>query len=192
MRRLATGAIAFSAAVFAANYILPLGSLLICAAVMAALGALLLLSRRRWLRGVEIAMFAAALGLTVFALHARSTTFPARELDGQTVTIEATLLDYPDVYSGYCRAEIRLGGELPHLKTLLYDNKMQLAGAEPGQKLTLTARLRAADTRYGKDYDYYNAKGIYLTASSKSDIVLTDGGFHSPRFRPVRGAALPR
>lgn len=177
MRRLATGAIAFSAAVFAANYVLPLGSLLICAAVMAALGALLLLSRRRWLRGVEIAMFAAALGLTVFALHARRTAIPARELDGQTVTIDATLLDYPDVYSGYCRAEVRLGGELPHLKALLYDNKMQLAGAEPGQKLTLTARLRAADTRYGKDYDYYNAKGIYLTASSKSDIVLTDGGF---------------
>ena len=93
MRRLATGAIAFSAAVFAANYVLPLGSLLICAAVMAALGALLLLSRRRWLRGVEIAMFAAALGLTVFALHARRTAIPARELDGQTVTIDAALLD---------------------------------------------------------------------------------------------------
>ena len=185
MRRLATGAIAFSAAVFAANYVLPLGSLIVSAVVMASLGALLLLSRRRWLRGVEIALLAAALGLTVFSLHARRTILPARELDGQTTEIEATLLDYPDVYDSYCCAEIRLGGELPHLKALLYDNEMQLAGAEPGQTLTLTARLRAADTRYGKDYDYYNAKGIYLTASSKSDIMLTDGGFSVSTF-PAR------
>ena len=80
MRRLATGAIAFSAAVFAANYVLSLGSLLICAAVMAALGALLLLSRRRWLRGVEIAMFAAALGLR-FTPGARR--FPRVSLTGR-------------------------------------------------------------------------------------------------------------
>lgn len=175
MRVLAIGAAAFSAAVFAANYILPTGSLIPAAAAFAAAAVLLLAARRRWLRGFIIAAFAVAAGCAVFRLHADRTTVPAAELSGETLEIDAVLLDYPAEYDGYCRAEVRLSGDMPHLKTLLYDDEKQLAGAQPGEHIHLTARLKAADTRYGKDYDYYNSKGIYLTAYAKSNITVSEG-----------------
>lgn len=172
MRVLAVGAGAFSVAVFAANYLLPMNTLIPLALALAALGTVLLFARRRWLRGAVIAAFALALGLGVFYVHSLRTTVPARELSEQTVEIDAVLLDYPAVYDNYCRAEIRLTGELPHLKALLYDNNKSLVNAKPGARLHLTAKLKAADVRYGKDYDYYNSKGIYLTASGKSKISM--------------------
>ena len=70
MRVLAIGAAAFSAAVFAANYILPTGSLIPAAAAFAAAAVLLLAARRRWLCGFIIAAFAIAAGCAVFRLHA--------------------------------------------------------------------------------------------------------------------------
>ena len=173
MRRLATAATAFSAAVFAANYVLPANRLpvLAIAAAVAAI-ALSAFFRGRRTRAAIITLFAFAAGLSAFMLHSARTTAPARRLDGEIADVTAVLLDYPDVYDSYCRAEVRLGGALPHLRAILYDNDRALAAAEPGQTVALTAKLRAADTRWGKDYDYYNAKGIYLTLSTKSDIKI--------------------
>lgn len=184
MRKLATAAAAFSAAVFAANYALPDNRLpaLAAAAAVCAL-ALSAFFRGKRTRGAIIALFAFAVGLGAFMLHSARTTAPACRLDGETVEVTAVLLDYPDIYDDYCRAEVRLGGALPRLRAILYDSGSTLAAAEPGQTVRLTAKLRAADTRWGKDYDYYNAKGIYLTLSAKSDIVIL------PKARSA--AALP-
>lgn len=190
MRSLAIGAGAFSAAVFAANYILPLNALIPLAIALVVIGVLLLLTRRRWLRAVVIAAFSLAVGLTVFAAYTDRTTVPAKELSGQTLEIDAVLLDYPIVYDGYCRAEVRLTGELPHLKALLYDNNKDLVGVEPGVRLHLTAKLKAADTRYGKDYDYYNSKGIYLTASGKSNISVDSEALYLPALPTKINRAL--
>ena len=49
MRKLATAALAFSAAVFLANYVLPIDRLVLPAVLLMSLGALLALLRRRWL-----------------------------------------------------------------------------------------------------------------------------------------------
>ena len=173
MRRLATAAVAFSAAVFAANYLLPTGAITVLCAASAVLALVLTaFFRNKHSHRAIIALFAFAAGLAAFMLHSARTTVPAHELDGETVEMTAVLLDYPDEYDDYCRAEVRLGGALPRLKAILYDNGGALAFAEPGQTVRLTAKLRAADTRWGKDYDYYNSKGIYLTASAKSDIEI--------------------
>lgn len=190
MRSLAIGAGAFSTAVFAANYILPLNALIPLVIALVIIGILLLLMRRKWLRAVVIAAFSLAVGLTVFVAYTARTTVPAKELSGQTLEIDAVLLDYPIVYDGYCRAEVRLTGELPHLKALLYDNNKDLVGVEPGARLHLTAKLKAADTRYGKDYDYYNSKGIYLTASGKSNISVDNEAMYLPALPAKINRAL--
>jgi competence protein ComEC len=185
MRRLAVGALAFSAAVFAANYLLPLRILYVLATVFAGAGILLIIIKRRGFLRTKIALLAAAVGFAAFGIHSARTELPAKELDGQTLTISGTILDYPSIYSGYCRVEIRLDDELPHLKTILYDNKMELTDAQPGQHISLTAKLKAADTRYGQDYDYYNSKGIYLRATAKSDIIIDGGNTKSIAVFPV-------
>ncbi len=84
MRRLATAALAFSAAVFLANYILPTGWLIVPAVLAAALGAALSLFRRRWLRPLVIALLFFSLGLTEYAVYDRLTVRRAAEYAGET------------------------------------------------------------------------------------------------------------
>ena len=178
MRKLATAALAFSAAVFAANYIIPSAWVPVFAIVLAVCGAVVSAFRRKWMRGIVITLIAAAIGLGLFYIHAQRTTVKARELDGMHCALNVRLLDYPQVYDGYCRANVCVeGDDLPHLNALLYDNEMWIARAEPGQELPLTGTLRAADTKYGEDYDYYNSRDIYLNISSDSAIAVVDRGF---------------
>ncbi|MBQ9248995.1 MAG: hypothetical protein IJ179_01340 [Oscillospiraceae bacterium] len=186
MRKLATAALAFSAAVFAANYILPAVWLPVFAITLAIGGAALAAFHRKWLRGFVIAAIAAAVGLGLFYIHAQRTTVKARELDGTSCELTVRLLDYPQVYDSYCRASVRMEGEgLPRLNALLYDNDMWITGAEPGQILRFTGSLKAADTKYGEDYDYYNSRDIYLTINAKSAVAVVDRGFDL-RTIPVR------
>ena len=98
MRKLAAGALSFSAAIFAANYVLPLSFCLPLSAFCLVLGLSLLIFRRKWLLGFEIGFVSAAVALGVFSLHASCTHLPAKELDGAELEIEATVLDYPRVY----------------------------------------------------------------------------------------------
>ncbi len=186
MRKLATAALAFSAAVFAANYILPSVWAPVCAAALAVLGAVLLAFRRKWLRGLVIALLGMALGLGWFSAHALLTKVPAAELDGKTREITARLLEYPQTYDTYCRALVRLEGDgLPHLDALVYDSGRWLRNAEPGQIVRFTGRLGPADTKYGEAYDAYNARDIYFVIRTKSLILTLDRGF-DVRSIPVR------
>ena len=173
MRKLACGALAFSAAIFAANYILPFSWLPLLASALAILGLSLVLLRRKWLLGFEIAIISAAVGLAVFCLHSAVTSIAAEKFSGSKLEISAVIRDYPRVYEDYCSVELHLTGEnTPRLKALLYDSEKVLDGALPGQRIRLTATLRSADSRYGEDYDYYYSKGIYLIANSNSEAEL--------------------
>lgn len=186
MRKLAICCFSFSAAVFAANYVLPLSCLLWLAGAFALAGLLLLLLRQKWLLGLVLCLFGLAAGCLCFTLHAHRTLIPAAELDGRTVDICGKLVAYPRVYDRYCRAEILLTGEgLPPVRALLYDDGDALAGAEPGDLVRCSAKLSRSDQRYGDRYDYAISRDIYLTASSRSVPQLTGGGFDL-RLLPVR------
>lgn len=169
MRILATFSLALSAAVFAANYFLPAAALLPLAVISALLAALLLLFRRRWLRGAELMLFGIAAGLGVFLIKYNTVTLPCRALDGQTRTVRAYLCDYPQDCGSYYRADIKLNGnELPRVNAILYVSGDSLRGCEAGDVIEAEAKLRSADVRYGKEYDRYNARDIFLTASAKT------------------------
>ena len=176
MRRLAWSAGAFSAAIILANYIPTVGWILPTAVGLLLLGGALALLRRRWLRAAVIAFVSAAVGLGCYALHDHFIAAPARELAGQTREISATVLDYPDVYDDYTRTEIRLEtAGAPPLNTLLYDRSGTMERAKPGDVLSGSVRLSAAEFRYGRRYDAYNARDIYLLADTRGDITLDIG-----------------
>ena len=186
MRKLATAALAFSAAVFLANYALPVDRLLVPAVLCAVLGALLALFHRRWLTPAVIALVFFSLGLLQYRLYAGRTLERAAEYDGQTANVEGRLLDYPDVYDGYTRLLIRIeDGELPHFKAVVYDNGHLLDHAQPGDRIRFAAAVRTADTLYGKSYDNYIVNGIFFRLTLKGEVHLTSGGF-SLRTLPVR------
>ena len=178
VRKLATGCLAFSAAVFAANYILPVGLLPLLALPLAAFGAGLLVMRRKWLRSIIISLIAFALGLSCFYIHYQRTTVPAKALDGQTLEVTGRLLEYPTAYDDYCRGRILLQTDgLPKLQAIVYDSSMTLVAGEPGQTVRFKARFSSADVRYGQQYDYYNSRDIYLILNTRSEVRFSESGF---------------
>ena len=145
MRILATAALAFSAAVFLAYYVIPAEWLPIAAARAALLGAGLALTRRKWLRPAALALVFFALGLLRFSLFTQRTIETAREYNGQICEASAVLLDYPDVYPEYCRLHVRItDGELPAFKAIVYDNDKQMRDARPGDRIKNMRRSSAA------------------------------------------------
>lgn len=172
MRKLAIAALSFSAAVFAANYIFGVILCPILAALFLILGASLLLLRRKWLRGVIICLFSLAAGLGCFGLHYLFTSAPAHALEGQTLQLSATVQTYPKQYDNFSSAEIKLN-DSPYLRVLLYDRTGSLDGLEPGNVISGAFKLSSADVRYGKDYDYYNAKDIYLIANTTGELSVS-------------------
>lgn len=178
MRKLATAALAFSAAIFLANYILPESWLIVPAVLSAVLGAFLALTRRKWLRPAVIALLFFSLGLMEYAVYDRLTVKRAAEYAGETREIQGTVLDYPDLYGSYNRLYIRISaGDMPRFKAIVYDNEKAFTTAEPGDRVSFTAKIRTADTLYGKPYDNYRTNGYYLRLSSKGNEILEKGGF---------------
>ena len=170
MRKLANAALAFSLAIFAANYILPAAWLLVSAVLAAVAAAVLALLHRKWLRPAVIALLFFSLGLLDYSLYDQRTTQRARDYDGQTREIVATVIDYPDVYDGYCRLRLRLQTEgMPAFHVIAYDNAKQTADAVPGEKLRFTARITTADTLYGKPYDNYHVNGYFLRLTIRGE-----------------------
>ena len=177
MRKLATASLAFSAAIFAANYILPTGWLILPAVIAAVLGAALALLREKWLRPVVIALVFFALGLLDYAMYYRCTVEKAAGYAGQEREITGVLVEYPDVYEDYCRLRIRLKTEdMPGFCAIVYDNDKTMAEAAPGDQVRFTARISTADTIYGKPYDNYHVNGYFLRLSSRSKIEKIGSG----------------
>ena len=120
MRKLATAALSFSAAVFLANYILPAGWLIVPAVLSAVLGAALALFHRKWLRPAVIALLFFSLGLMEYAVYNRLTGERAQAYAGETREICGTVLDYPEDFGSYCRVHIRIrSDDLPHFKAIV-------------------------------------------------------------------------
>ena len=186
MRKLATAALAFSAAIFLANYILPAPWIAAAAILCALLSATLGLARRKWLRPAVIALLFFALGLLEYGVFTSLTVDRAQDYAGQTLQMRGTVLDYPDDYGDYARLHLRITSpDLPRFKAIAYDNRRQFTAAEPGDIVSFTAKVSTADTLYGEHYDNYNVNGYYLRLSITGDESLQSGGF-SLRALPVR------
>ena len=186
MRKLATAALAFSTAIFLANYLLPESLLIVPAGLSAACGAVLALTRRKWLRPAVIALLFFSLGLLEYAAYDRLTVDRAAACAGETRKIRGTVLAYPDLYGSYNRLHIRISdGDLPHFKAIVYDNHKLFTQAKPGDTVSFSAGIRTADTLYGKPYDNYHVNGYYLRLSVKDGEELKPGGF-SVMALPVR------
>ena len=177
MRKLAWFAGAFSAAVFLAVYLLPEGLLLPAGAVcaLAALLGLLLRGDRR--RRMMLACLGLAAGLVWTGTYGQLTHAPARALAGTEGTISATAADWPreTAYGSSVLVYLRPEEGLPISTRLYLDDPSP--GLRPGDRLTVPAELRLADTIAGEHTDYYYAKGILLVAYGEGEAEVS---------RPVR------
>ena len=186
MRWLATAALSFSAAIFLAYICIPTGWLIVPAVGSAVLAAVLALLRRKWLRPMVLALIFFALGLAEYAVYARCTVEKAEKLEGEELTVSCTVLEYPDIYDGYCRLRVRVdSGPLRPLKAIVYDYDRELADAEPGLKLRFPTKVRSAGELYGKPYDNYYVNGYFCKLTIRGDAERLGENFDL-RLLPVR------
>lgn len=176
MRVLATAAGSFSLAVFAANCI-PLleGALLPLSCVLAALCAAALLCLRGWAR-VRGALICGGLALGLLWTAAYGAVFyaPARALDGRTIRLSGTVMEYPQEtdygWSVLVRADGEPGAPVP---TLVYADE-QGADLRPGDRVETVAHCTLAERTFGgEEITYYTAKGIFLRAEAYGELRVT-------------------
>lgn len=185
MRTLAIASLSYTAAVLLSLYCLPLAWLPAAAGFFALLGLLLFWKKERWLRGFALSCCALGFGFGLVFVHSLFTLVPAAACEGLESEFRAQLVDYPENNERYVRAQVRLDCDgLPRLKALLYDNSGMLLEAEPGDWVEGRARFRAADRLYGEAYLGYQSRDIYLNASGKGELRLTEGS--GLRFWPLR------
>ena len=169
MRKLAWFAGAFSAAVFLAVYLLPEGLLLPAGAVCALVSLLgLLLQGDNRLRAL-LACLGLAAGLVWTGTYGQLTHAPAQALAGTEGTISATAADWPreTAYGSSVLVYLRPEKGLPISTRLYLDDPSP--DLRPGDRLTVPAELRLADTIAGEHTDYYYAKGILLVAYGEGE-----------------------
>lgn len=186
MRTLAIVSFSFSAAIFVSVYLLPFGYTPAAALIFFALGIVLRFSGEKWLKPLAFAVLGAAVGFGWFYLHDLQTVVPAHLLEGTTQTVEARILEYPQNYDSSSRVVVSLESEsLPRIDAYLYDAGKSVAGTAPGDRIRFEARLSPSDQRYGKAYDGYTARDIYLKLNTDSEVFLLQRGSALSRL-PVR------
>ncbi len=171
MRILAAFAFSFAAAIFLTIYggldplLLPLGGGLALAAAVAGLA----VKRKSQTRTrVLLILSGLACGFLWTALYMAVFFQPARDLDGQTVRLTATVADWPQEggYGGYTvlvRAET---GGWVKVSAILYADG-QGAGLRPGDRIETIAHCTLGDRTFsGETITYYTAKGIFLRAQA--------------------------
>lgn len=171
MRILATFAFSFAAAVFLTVYLgldaflLPLGGALVLAAIIAGL-VVRRKSRKRAYTLLILSGLAASFLWT--ALYTAVFFQPAKDLDGRTVQLSATVADWPQEgnYGGYTvlvRAETE---SWVKVSAILYTDE-QGADLRPGDRIETVAHCTLGDRTFaGEKITYYTAKGIFLRATA--------------------------
>ena len=188
MRKLMIAAVSLSLAVFLAYYLLPLDLLLPGAAAGAAAFVLLLPVRKKRapLYRISLCALGAALGFSAYLLHWNGTLRYAERWDGSEQTLQVRVMEAPTAGKTYTSLHVQRM-ETPKLDLMLYDyqGETQKGQLKPGDVLTVTAKLRRADLRYGERNGNYISKDIVLTGTLRT---LEPEGFRRQDLRTFAAA----
>lgn len=180
MRRLAWAALPYAAAVFLAEYFLPVQGLPIFAAALflIAFAGLLLHGRKR--QRLMLVCFAAAVGFIWYAGHWALTGARCEPFAKQKMTITARVTDYPQLNEDYTSISVRLlDDELPSVRAVLYSYAKTPPVLEPGD--IIETKVYIAEST-----EYYEAKDVYLRGYIQSAVTVTGRWAHAWLHFPQR------
>ena len=166
MRKLATVALSFSAAVFFAHYLLPRALLCWAAAGLLVLFGLCFLLRGRARLRCILALLSACAAILWCAFYQSLFMDPAENLVGQETTVSVRVLDYPKQGDGYTTVSARLTEKgLPSVTFTLYAYAGSfLPDVTPGDTLRAGLRFASATLVADENTDSYTSRGIFLRA----------------------------
>lgn len=163
MRKLATTAISFSAAVFISHYLLPPHLLIPCIVVCAAASILAAFLKGDMRKRALLIFISAAIGIGIYYASYLNKTITAENISEKDINVLAEVTEYPEIYEDYTKITIRLIGEnTPHLNAVLSTYGNELTELKPGDIVKADVAVQKADERYGEAFDRYNAENIYL------------------------------
>ena len=190
MRKLAIISFSCSAAVFAANILLPLalwvplgmGLALLCPVFWIGLGQ----GRRKARLAGVLVLAGLSVGLLWTAGFYHLMFQPAGELDDRTVRLEAVVEEYPQQtdygYSVVVRCETE---DVQNVLALLYTDE-QGAQLQPGDWISVIAHCTLADQSLsGEEITYYTAKGIFLLGETYGTMEVDRPEVPPPVFWPA-------
>lgn len=204
MRKLASVAISFTAAVFIAVYLAPqevlLYAAILCAAAGCGVWAICKVVDSSAAAGEgkcpfrgyghwKLHLIPIIAGLVAGFLwtwgHDAVFFTPARVLDGTTREISATVSDWPRAtdYGAAIQINVHLGGT-PDVKTLLYTTRDYLT-LKPGDQISGSVQLYRSDLRDGVREEYNRAQGIYLIAHVEGELTVAVAEAIPIRYWPL-------
>jgi competence protein ComEC len=188
MRKLATAALSFSAAVFMSQYLVPASWLVICCIVFAALALIGLFFKGD--TRLQILLICLGLSAGFIWLYAYTSVYlkPAEKLNGMTETVTAVVCSEPFAtdYGSKALVKVDIDGASA-VKTQIYTFG-GVPDIKPGNTVRFTAAFRIADTIYGEQTDTFVSRGIYLIANVRGEPELTDASEQLSYF-PIRLAS---
>jgi competence protein ComEC len=147
VRKLAWAATGFAAAVFLAEYVLPLEGLLYSAAALFLVWGLgFLWKKYRWQRGLCLGF--AVLGLLAWRGHYLRHVQPCEALVGQTITVTVRATDYASDRGSYTTLPVRVMDGAPTERGVLFFYGETPADVEPGDILSVTVVVKSPKCSY--------------------------------------------
>ncbi len=184
MRTLAYIAFSFAAACALFVYVPAREFPAVACAALFALAVVLLILRKPLARRLGVIALGLAMGFAWCGGYFSVVYQPAVDAAGTETTLSASVCDFPREtkygYSVTVRADLS-GREV---KTLLYLNA-DAPSLQPGDRISLPVRLERSSTDLEADDLYYNAKGVFLTASQKGELTLSRPDKLPLRDRPA-------
>jgi competence protein ComEC len=169
VRKLATAALGYTAALIAAHYLLPSGWLAWGAAGLALTSLFALLLRGDAKHRALLLLLSAAVGLLWYWGYDALFIAPAERLAGETMTVSARVTAYPENRGDYVVTDLRLVEDgLPRAKVTVYDFTGGTGALEPGDVIRAELEFSSATTVYGEETDVYASKGVFARAYLKS------------------------
>ncbi|NLT12807.1 MAG: DNA internalization-related competence protein ComEC/Rec2 [Clostridiales bacterium] len=175
-----------------AQYLVPASCLVFCCVVFAALALIGLFFNGCTRLRILLICLGLSAGFIWSFTYATVFYKPAEKLNGKTETVFAVVCGEPvsTDYGSKALVSVRIDGAFP-VKTQIY-----IFGGvpymTPGNTVRFTAAFRIADTMYGEQTDTFVSRGIYLLASVKGELEVTDASEPAAYF-PIRlSSALAR
>lgn len=185
IRKLAVLSSGFSAAVFAAHYLVPQSALRLMIALSLALAALTLLLKGLTRKRALLAAVGLLLGFCCYSVNSETLLIPCSELDGRTLRLSARVTDYKVSFDYGDMLYVRFTDErIPKADGVIFDYNGYTDELQPGDMVLLTVKLRAADERYNVYSDMNISKGLYIVGTLKAEAEYVGRWEHSWLYFP--------
>lgn len=173
MRKFMWFSLGFGGACALTEYLLPGGAglgLALCFLLLGVVGLWRQSRKMPWRIAVCLCL-GLGIGLVWSGLFRTVALAPAKAVDGETREITVTLTDYPEStpYGAFVTGQMRLSGRT--YKILLYLDEMDKT-MQPGDRLTLQAKLRLTAEGGGSEPTYHRTRGIFLLGYARGKVEM--------------------